>query len=73
MLPLFNKGVRKFTRVFRQVWEREIEKEMGDKKVELGKGGIREGLREELDEGESKLTKKMKEEKEQFIKKFQKH
>ena len=28
LLPLFNKGIRKFTRVFREVFEREIAKEM---------------------------------------------
>jgi len=28
LLPLFNKGIRKFTRVFREVFEREIAKEL---------------------------------------------
>lgn len=28
LLPLFNKGIRKFTRVFREVYEKHIAKEM---------------------------------------------
>jgi N-acetyltransferase 10 len=30
LLPLFNKGIRKFTRVFREVFEREIAKELDE-------------------------------------------
>ena len=37
------------------------------------KDGARESLHEELKEGEQSLTKKMKEEKDAFIKQFQKH
>jgi hypothetical protein len=32
LLPLFNKGMRKFTRVFREVFEREIAKELDAQK-----------------------------------------
>ena len=35
--------------------------------------GIKKSLDEELKEGETKITRKMKEEKAEFIKKFQKH
>ena len=73
MLPQFNKGIRKFTRVFRSVFEREIAEEI-DKQAasvkHLKTSGIKESLHDELNEGESKLTKKMKEEKAEFIKKF---
>ena len=41
----------------------------------LGKpsADLKKSLHEELKEGDTQLTKKMKEEKEEFIKKFQKH
>ncbi len=76
LLPLFNKGIRKFTRVFREVYEREIAKEVDAQRDGVQKmiqGGVKKGLREELEEGEVQLTKKMREEKMEFIKQFQKH
>jgi hypothetical protein len=79
-LPLFNKGIRKFTRVFREVYEREIAQEIDSKSASANnvlslstKPGIKQSLREELNEGEVQLTKKMREEKADFVKKFQKH
>jgi hypothetical protein len=79
-LPLFNKGIRKFTRVFREVYEREIAQEIDSKSAAANnvlslstKPGIKQSLREELNEGEVQLTKKMREEKADFVKKFQKH
>ena len=36
-------------------------------------GGVKKSLHEELAEGDTALTKKMKEERAEFIKKFQKH
>jgi len=80
LLPLFNKGIRKFTRVFREVYEREIAQEIDSKSAAANnvlslstKSGIKQSLREELNEGEVQLTKKMREEKADFVKKFQKH
>ena len=83
MLPLFNKGMRKFTRVFREVFEREIAKELDAQKsgvqAMMSGGGssstknIKKSLNDELNEGEVQLTKKMREEKADFIKQFQKH
>lgn len=80
MLPLFNKGMRKFTRVFREVFEREIAKELDAQKsgVQAMMAGsstknIMKSLTDELNEGEVNLTKKMREEKAEFIKQFQKH
>ena len=80
MLPLFNKGMRKFTRVFREVFEREIVKELDAQKsgVQAMMAGsstknIKKSLNDELNEGEVNLTKKMREEKAEFIKQFQKH
>ena len=83
MLPLFNKGMRKFTRVFREVFEREIAKELDAQKsgvqAMMSGGGsssaknIKKSLNDELNEGEVHLTKKMREEKAEFIKHFQKH
>lgn len=80
MLPLFNKGMRKFTRVFREVFEREIAKELDAQKsgVQAMMAGsstknIMKSLNDELNEGEVNLTKKMREEKAEFIKQFQKH
>ena len=82
MLPLFNKGMRKFTRVFREVFEREIAKELDAQKSGVqammsGAGSstknIKKSLNDELNEGEVNLTKKMREEKAEFIKQFQKH
>lgn len=79
-MPLFNKGIRKFTRVFREVYEREIAQEIDSKSAAANnvlslstKSGIKQSLREELNEGEVQLTKKMREEKADFVKKFQKH
>jgi N-acetyltransferase 10 len=34
LLPLFNKGIRKFTRVFRAVYEREIAKEIDQQQTQ---------------------------------------
>ena len=79
MLPLFNKGIRKFTRVFREVFEREIAKELDEQKSQaqltFGKksADMKKSLNDELNEGEAQLTKKMREEKADFVKKFQKH
>jgi hypothetical protein len=80
LLPLFNKGMRKFTRVFREVFEREIAKELDAQKsgVQAMMAGsstknIMKSLNDELNEGEVNLTKKMREEKAEFIKQFQKH
>ena len=76
LLPLFNKGIRKFTRVFREVYERHIADEMdrdAQKAPKIptgGAGAIKQSLHDELREGETSLTKKMKEEKAEFIKKF---
>ncbi len=68
--------MRKFTRVFRAVYEREIARELDQgAKPLLNKQGsdMKKSLDEELKEGETLLTKRMKEEKQEFIKKFQKH
>lgn len=80
LLPLFNKGIRKFTRVFREVYEKHIAQEMdrdAQKAPKMpsagGAGAIKQSLHDELREGDTQLTKKMKEEKADFIKKFQKH
>lgn len=79
LLPLFNKGMRKFTRVFREVFERDIAREIDRgasgalQMVSGGKGAVRKSLEEELNEGETVLTKKMKEEKERFVRQFKKH
>lgn len=79
LLPLFNKGIRKFTRVFREVFEREIAKELDEQKSQaqltFGKksADMKKSLNDELNEGETQLTKKMREEKADFVKKFQKH
>lgn len=76
MLPLFNKGIRKFTRVFREVFEREIAKELDEQKSQaqltFGKksADMKKSLNDELNEGEAQLTKKMREEKADFVKKF---
>lgn len=78
LLPLFNKGIRKFTRVFREVFERDIARELDEaalatKQLSKGASDIKKSLHEELKEGEAQMTKKMKEEKAEFVKKFQKH
>ena len=83
LLPLFNKGIRKFTRVFKEVFEREIGKEL-DKQSKGGVAAllpksrgeqyaIKKSLADELNEGETQLTKKMKEEKQEFLKQISKH
>lgn len=67
--------------MFREVFEREIAKELdahksGVKNLMIQGGSSKElkkSLDEELNEGETQLTKKMREEKAEFIKKFQKH
>lgn len=43
MLPLFNKGIRKFTRVFREVFEREIAKQV-DQETKEGHAKLKKGL-----------------------------
>jgi N-acetyltransferase 10 len=79
LLPLFNKGIRKFTRVFREVFERHIAQQIDAEttltvaKVPSSGSGVKQSLHDELREGETALTKKMKEERAEFIKKFQKH
>lgn len=85
LLPLFNKGIRKFTRVFREVFERDIAADIDKSAKNAGvqglmkKGGasapsdLKRSLNDELNEGDTHLTRKMKEEKAEFIKKFQKH
>lgn len=76
LLPLFNKGMRKFTRVFREVFERDIAKEIDEKKSASNlmiQEKMKKSMDEELNEGEVQLTKKMREEKTEFIKQFQKH
>jgi hypothetical protein len=73
--------MRKFTRVFREVFEREIANELDAQKsgVQAMMAGssstknIKKSLNDELNEGEVNLTKKMREEKAEFIKQFQKH
>jgi len=66
LLPLFNKGIRKFTRVFREVFERDIAKEI-DREAKAAEAmmikaketnaaygtGIKKSLDEELKEGET--------------------
>jgi hypothetical protein len=71
-LPLFNKGIKKFTRVFREVFEREIAKEIDAQKsgvtqLMTASKDLKKTLNDELNEGETNLTKKLREEKEQFI------
>lgn len=72
--------MRKFTRVFREVFERDIAKEIDQQKsgnalqMMSAKGAsMKKTLDEELNEGETQLTKKMKEEKAEFVKQFHKH
>lgn len=66
--------------MFREVFEREIAKELDAKSAGIkqlmnkdGSNNIKMTLADELNEGETQLTKKMREEKAEFIKKFQKH
>ncbi len=71
-MPLFNKGIKKFTRVFREVFEREIAKEIDAQKsgvtqLMTASKDLKKTLNDELNEGETNLTKKLREEKEQFI------
>ena len=79
LLPLFNKGIRKFTKLFREVYEKDIEREMDQEKAKSNQamaammikaGGLKKSLEDELNEGETQLTKKLREEKEDFVKKF---
>lgn len=76
LLPLFNKGIRKFTRVFREVFEKDIAQEMEleeQNKPKFQTGGLKQSLQEDLNEGENKLTQRMKDEKAAFVKQFKKH
>lgn len=61
-MPLFNKGVKKFTRIFKAVFEKAIEKELNLDDVDKLKlnqvGGIRKGLQDELNENNEKINKK---------------
>lgn len=43
LLPLFNKGIRKFTRVFREVFEREIAKQV-DSETQKGHEQLKKNL-----------------------------
>lgn len=79
LLPLFNKGIRKFTRVFKEVFERDIARQLDQESkgvpavLNKQSADLKKSLHEELKEGETQLTRKMKEEKEEFIKRFAKH
>jgi len=76
LLPLFNKGIRKFTRVFKEVFERDIARQLDQESkgvpavLNKQSGDLKKSLHEELKEGDTQLTRKMKEEKEEFIKRF---
>ena len=63
LLPLFNKSIRKFTKLFNEIFEREIEAEMNQedqirnekleevKQNKFAAEGIKESMEEELGEG----------------------
>lgn len=58
MLPLFNKAIRKFTRVFREVFEREVAKQIDEetkmvKELKAQTNEIKQSLIDELDQGET--------------------
>jgi len=71
LLPNFYKAMRKFTKLFRDAYEKEIEAEMAKEGGGTEREGIKQSLAEELggDDGNAMISK-MKIEKEEFMKKF---